>query len=579
MKRSVLALSFPIPSLLLGAALLVPARLPAVPSHYPRSSTWIASVLVPVDTGDTFTAQLATITTDTGAFAPGHHDFSHYNTPGLCRAAAVGALEGFQNSLAAQRIGDSLWSFGMGKGDTIGVGATAPIARACGAHFTLANTLPREHADLFLLALDEQNDALAYAVLSALLTQVSTPQARDDTLSFAMEAMLGRGRLTMAESLATLVDAQQPPIDRAARLELHYRLERYLEGEQQEDIQSDTSRFRYELEQVIALSIQERDYIPVLRSYQFLMSPLILEGARPDPPRALRLAQRAQNDLQRFTQADQERVHERYIGWGKLSLQGVIDTLIPLDTVYKRFVHDTGSMLAPRLHAQYWFPPPNHAASDTLRPLFGHVNLLIYGGTPGEDDFEGNNLQFGGTQGRRFRRWLAMYDTAGLAITIVRAAPDRDRDLGYAPLALRARGGGGSSSNASAQLFQSLQTEAGLWRWYYQEYERLPVTVAFQVRQEQWLPPPDGRRFAESGIQFLQLLRPGSHYEQMSSDSDAPHPGWCAIVGPDGRLLYRSTDAQPDGCDSKTLEILFRWLFAARNVMTATPTSHTHDSR
>ena len=48
---------------------------------------------------DSLSARLATITTDTGAFAPGHRDFARYDNPGLCRAAALVTREDYGGHL------------------------------------------------------------------------------------------------------------------------------------------------------------------------------------------------------------------------------------------------------------------------------------------------------------------------------------------------------------------------------------------------------------------------------------------------------------------------------------------------
>src|SRR5579863_8208592 len=79
-------------------------------------------------------AQLATITTDTGAFAPGNRDFTRYDTPGLCLVAAVIVQAYSQRTLAATiQASNNYWT------DTVGAGETATVARACGVRFTLAN--------------------------------------------------------------------------------------------------------------------------------------------------------------------------------------------------------------------------------------------------------------------------------------------------------------------------------------------------------------------------------------------------------------------------------------------------------
>ena len=517
------------PSAILCTTVLLPSHALAAQSRPSAFPARPAPVIAPVDTGDTLAARLATITTDTGAFAPGHRDFSRYDTPGLCRAAARVTRASFQLSLEEQANGDTL------SADTIGVGGTAPVARACGAHVTLAGATTRELGDLFNLALHEQNDTLAQAVLTKLAAQDATPGARDSTWLFGMRSYLFFGRLAAAEVLMAQVDARGTAAQ-ALQLMLHHRLGNYFNGN------GDTVRFRRELERVLALGEQVPDkkfsYGYAWTAYVNLMRLAALE--HPDSMPAV--AQRAQRDLRRYSDNDQGTTQfNKSINWGGLPLDSVIDKLAPEWYTYRRH---SGGIPAPRLQADYWFPAPGRPSNDTIRPVRGKINLICHGGSTTDfwqDVFNSKPLYSGYQQAAHIRRWLAQYGAAGLEVTIVRSVPGYER-FDYQDL-------------NTLRWFQTPTEEAQLWRWYAQEYEQLPVTVAVQVKKtDAWLPPPDGRRYQTDSIQFNQYFQ-GLHNEYGPLVGE--EPGACTVIGRDGVVLY-SRPGQGGGND---VGVVLKWLF------------------
>jgi hypothetical protein len=537
---------------MLCTAILLPWHVLAAHPSGPTVSARTAPAIAPVDTVDTLAAQLATITTDTGAFAPGHRDFSHYDTPGLCRAAARVTRASFQYSLAAQAVDDTLSE------DTIGVGGTAPVARACGARFTLANATGRDLGDLFDLALHEQNDTLAQAVLAKLVAQAATPGARAAIWVFGLQSYLLFGRLVAAEALAQL-DMHGAVVDSTPMM-MHFLLGKYF------DRNGDTVRFRREIEKEIEHlpSDRNQDYFWARKAFQDLMR--LAAIGHPDSMPAV--AQQAQSVLKTYTveaqvpdiskddrysrniSVDSVLQFTGYVPWDRLSLDSVIVQLAPAWYTYRR---KHGGAVAPRLQADYWFPAPGHPSSDTLRPVQGKIDLICLGGDMIDDRdvvFDGMPLYSGYQQAAHIRRWLSQYGAAGLEVTIVRPVS------GWLVA--------DHLQNSQYRLFQTFAEEAPLWRWYAQEYEQLPVTVAVQVRHDQWLPQPDGRRWSEPETQVYQYFVPEKKQLALGKQfrNATGGPGSCTIIGRDGVILYSS----PGGSygrkeENQEVEVLLKWLF------------------
>ena len=87
--------------------------------------------------------------------------------------------------------------------DTQPTGVTT-VARTCGMRFTRVGTVGQELADLFDLAILEQNDSLADAVLAQRLTKTET---RDSITGVAMQQYLHEDKEGIDDKYAVLAVA------------------------------------------------------------------------------------------------------------------------------------------------------------------------------------------------------------------------------------------------------------------------------------------------------------------------------------------------------------------------------------
>lgn len=527
--------------------LVLPAHrhgaLPLVPAMRAVITSAIASPRVLIDTststniGDTLAARLATITTDTGDFAPGHRDFSRYDTPGLCRAAARVTRASFRLTLEAQAAAGTMSE------DTVGIGGSAPVAHTCGAHFTLATVTARELGDFFDLALREQNDTLAQAILTKLLAKDTTPEARADRYLFGMHSYLSFGRLTAAKALLAQIDAQDSSVRVAQLAAYDTMLHFYRES-------GDTIHVRELAEREIAQGMKwmasEHSYINVLNGYRALVELAVLPHATTSLPA---LAVQAQRDLRQFPLTDQFTRIKRDLGdWGTFSMDTLISRLTPLFYSYHNY---GGGVQASRLQADYWFPAPGHAASDTLFPVPGKVNLICMGGVP-TDYWLQMNKHFskwsGFQEAAQLKRWLARYGPDGLAIVDVRLIDGFryfDFDVG---------------GLSNYRVFRTPIEEAEAWHWYDQVYHQLPVTLAVQVkRTTQWLPSPDGRRLTVSSTQYQQYVDATTPQYDRGAREPASD-GSCTIIGRDGKILYSKSDGTGE---AENIGEILKWLMGA----------------
>ena len=464
--------------------------------------------------GDTLAAQLATITTDTGAFAVGHRDFSRYDTPRYCVAAASVARRSFERGVASQLLA---WRKAT---DTVGLGATAVVARACGSRFTLNNTPQPELGDLFELALYAQNDTLAAAVLARLVAVGRM------TWEDGMHWYLDFGRLAAADALLAQVDAKGPTA-RPLQLLLHATIaHRYFRW-----IPADSSRVRKEDEHNLDLVHQiaargELEFYPVWEAYQDLMRFAVLG----DTTQMAAIAWRAKRDLDTFA----GRISND--NWTERELRQEVDPIIhtqSLDTLLKLLTPDWysevrygGRPLAPRMQADAWFPAPGHAA-DTVVPVAGKVNLICGGGELNNwpDLVYQPRMLTAWRQAANITHWLAQYGAAGLVVTIVRPADGSPHT--------------GGISTGDLEDWPWLKTpaeEAAFWHWYDQIYHALPVTEAVvYVPTTVWLPQPDGRRMTIAEHRrngYLDLV-------DMVSGKDE-YAGECVLVDRDGTILVNN---------------------------------------
>jgi hypothetical protein len=122
---------------------------------------------------------LATITTDTGDFAPGHHDFTRYTDLRWCLVAATDTRYILRRTLKAQDNLDLV--HGTPERDTLPSGVIL-VARNCIAHFTVAGTAIKDLPLLFDLALMAGKDSIAHSVLARLVNAAPTVEDKRQVL-------------------------------------------------------------------------------------------------------------------------------------------------------------------------------------------------------------------------------------------------------------------------------------------------------------------------------------------------------------------------------------------------------------
>ena len=504
---------------------------------------------VTVDARDTLAAALATITTDTGAFAPGHHDFTRYTTPELCDEAAATTQQALRRGLAVRAHPD--WA----GTDTTGNAGAALVARACIAHFTLH---PRtdDFGILFELAMYEQNDSLAREILKAKGDGLQT-----EDWYWVMQTMLTHGRQAAAEALMAQIDARGPSA-RNTQFLLHLCLvDRNCSVDRTSWMvhDGDTVGFKAGMDRVLQLG----EEIPVnAATFKHMIDAeeqMLSWAVQLAPDSLTAVAARARHALARFDNVQgrdpwEERSFVKIHHAVAQSTDAVVEVLAPPWFTFRQRLK--GSGVAPRLTADYWFPAPGHPANDTIRPAPGKVNLICAGARLGDEGirFEG---AISPDQARYIKDVVSRYGAAGLTVTLVQPA------AGYQHYQYE-----GAGMFSQWRLFQTPAEEAQMWRWYAQTYEGLPVTVAVQIKHDTWL--QDGRRYTEGPIQFNALfpdfsekLTPTAGQDTIVDDARFVHPGEaepairsakrpgeapgiCTVIDRDGRIVWAPENERPD---------------------------------
>ena len=455
---------------------------------------------------------LATITTDTGAFAPGDREFTHYQVPGLCLAAAHNTLSVLRRSIAAHAYVDSIKMIAPER-ETIPTGVAA-VARACGVHFTVAGTAVHDLPDLFDLALFEGDSRLARAVINRRVALASTAAARDTVLQTAITWYLAAtpARVSAAESTVAQVDAfGRESQSLSWRLVAHRQLLEFAEQT------FEWSLMQREAEQILTLSHQMTDATAataepdVERAYGALA--LVDVAEHPDSLHAL--AQQARQTLH----------HARGKGLYRTYADAPVDTVLdwlvpaPLRAVTLGQHADSGPMFPP-LTATYWFP----ARPDHWPPGAGPVSVIVdaaYATAQGivrddclDDDKTILSAWAGQCYGdlvRSVRKWTEQYGSK-LAITIV--IPTRGRVL--------------------RSLLMPPASEADTLAWYFRDYLHLPVTVAVVEAAVRQQPPPNSYlTYTDTALGFKSYCDNPYVYQQGSESI-----GEVRLVTRTGHLLY-----------------------------------------
>ena len=491
----------------------------------------------------TDSAQLATITADTGALASGNRDFSRYDAPGLCRAAALWERTVARRTLEAQasRLA-SLRHTPAGQYDTVGTSAAAAVARACGAHFTVTSTTARDLHDLFELALLAENDTLAQTVLAKLVAQAPNASDRSEIRLQALQEYLQAQptRMAAANALVAQVDAQSPS-NYDERLQVHAQFLNYFGERNVIFTGADTVRLRQEAEQILIIGRAHKELSKtqmsfMVAAYQTLMELAVFEH----PDSVVAVAQRAKQDLSSFKVATSSIVNNQMQNkqWKRMPFTEVMNRLAPAWYYdMQRYYVDKP---APPLMADAWFPASGASSRDTPRPVQDKVNLICTGGIPMNYTYGGSKIWegSGAEVTRLLTSWLQEYGADGLVVTVVAAA---DSYIAY----------GMGDGEVIEKLWRTSADEAIAWRWYYQTYERLPILVAVQRRRTtEWLPAPDSRRMTTTDIQL-------NRYD-VAGGRDIEPPGSCAIIGRDGHIVYFDENGYKG---HEYIQDVLRWLF------------------
>ena len=484
--------------------------LPIPPAGSASVSEEVNSIrsLTPGDTAASAAAvpdSLASVTTDTGAFASGPTGFTHFTVPGLCAAMAQYTSIVQRQSASAQAELDTIRTVAPTH-DTLPASAIT-VAQRCGTRFAVAETPPAELTDLFTLALQSNNDALAHAVVERKLTLASTAAARDTVLLAAIGGYLAAepARVSAAEAVVAKIDARGPTAQ-VLRLTAHDSLLAFASA------MYDPARMRQEAERLIALGHEvptdalKYDYDPIVRAYEALAALVLVE--HPDSVAAV--ARQAKQDLGRFPPGNAFPAGKPYSGGEALdyktaSLDEIVRELSPLGG--DQLV--VGQAPAP-LQATYWFPKPAH-----WPPGNGPVSLVVYAGHgPCLGGINGWEYSYSCgliNLGAGVHTALARYAARGPPVTIVLEI----------------------WSTALGQLPSSVMAQADTLRWYYRTHLHLPVTVAVVADSMQQLPAPDGRLFpCNADGQLVCWDRSPNAQRYLSRNNPV------VLLGREGQLLY-----------------------------------------
>jgi hypothetical protein len=463
-------------------------------------SRWIGSIVVSVVLVSVANAQgpeLATITTDTGAFAPGHRDFSHYDTPGLCWAAASITYANARRSLEVQAQLDTMQNL---EHDTIGLAATTSVVQRCANRFFASDTAAADLPALFSMARLIRNDSLALRILGKQIAHAPTASAKLALRLDALTAFLG---VTLNRR-----QSPKPPLMTAARSVIA-------------TLEHDTSfTVRLLTQERILRYWESRDSLPAIAKE----ATTLLTMLRQAPPktfedRNLRYTQfDAYSDLMTialFTNPDSIK---------PLAIQAVRDSLyvpIPQRGLVPSYRYSLSEIIGylvpsgrawdpewrkpmPALQAAFWYPK----GVDTLQPVSGKVTLFVVGG--------------GAPIASRIRHLLRQYGTQGFRVTMVESTDDTAAYWRVPKL-----GVDGPMTPEKRAAFA--------W-WYYHEYEHLPVSLGVQLQHVRF-PPWPLERAVVSQSSFTDLL-------QDHGACGDPRPGCAILASRNGMVLWSGDMSQ-----------------------------------
>lgn len=411
---------------------------------------------------------LATITTDTGALAPGNREFSRFTHPGECIVAANIAWRSNQRSIATT-LARTFLRDTAAAGDTLSPAAVA-VARACLARFSLAQIAAVHLPDLFTLALQAGNDSLAHAVLMRRLALATSVTEQSAVLLQTVKSYIHAKprRFAAADSITARIDALGPAAA-VARMDAHHVLQ------QEATNRFDEAAMQQEAERIIALG-QTLPYDSIKYAWEpilFAHISLALITYVESPDSLTPVIARAKADFSRFPPADEWPPGHEYhtllmrAHFKTMSLQRVQEALVEMDGA------NYTTRPLPLMRAAYWFPKsPEVAQSGNTRPalvLVGQylVNLCAHEeGSIAGDALRNECLPLW----TWLPKWAADYGTR-LPITIVAKTDGYAvRSLPLAPAA-----------------------EADSIAWYLRDWLKLPVTVGVVLDSTKAFPAPDSR--------------------------------------------------------------------------------------
>lgn len=513
--------------------------------RHPRfkvSTLSVSTLSVRRDTTDTMTARLATITTDTGEFTPGHRNFADYTALDLCLSAVQSTRAHSIISWADQQRRDTIYD------DTTGNGVVAAVAQACGTRFTLANTPHDRYGALLDLALQTQNVQRVQALLDTLLTLAPTPDDRSTLYTTVASQWLRAGHQAAAQSLIARVDALGAQ-DRVAQIGLHNVLFDYYKK-----IWNLPAAQR-EAEHALALvrtleGLSKERFWQIKGGYGQLFYVLDLQHVSDSVVDSV--ARQAQDDLKRFPIQPEAGGKGNDMNWGILPLDTVISELSPKWYNMMRYKNQLNAgntdrkigLPVPRVTADVWIPAPGHATSDTVFPVRGRINLICFNAW---------------RMARDIRRWRDLYGSDSLVILSVDDVTGFYHERVDAP----------QVSGVFATFADAVNAE----RWHVQTYESLPIPMAVQQVQYAWTPAPDRYRWGSSAIPFQR-------YMPYVGDSERGryNLAGCAIVGRQGELVFNGTDADALDVFGKdwvgvhyTYDFILGWLFHEHDDSSGTP--------
>ena len=420
---------------------------------------------------------------DTGDFAAMPPTYVRYTTPLWCLAAANIAKHMAQRPLMVQtaritgilRLAD----------DTLPA-SVATVARTCGARFTLANTANDDVPALFDLALLSHDEPTATTILTALVARAETPTAKAQQLLWGINEYLAASpaRIEAAEATAIRLDAI-PAVPWQLQVEARSALLRMTSR------YGDRADMQTVLEQLVAItrahianaSADQSDGIEALvRGYGELLKSTWL--ATPDS--AAVIAQQMQalfsppavhRSLAQFCtqQAATQSAYKCQAPVGttpmdRIPLPQLITAVLNMNNMFLASATPTP---APPLRADFLFPAPvtgTHTTADTTVPTAGRVTVLFHARSEGGGCAD-NESMCGLDDMLQLKTLLTRYRSDMAATVLVDAMPTTPLDVSATP----------------SEVAQG-------YRWYFQQYLGLPVTVAVRMRQlVQQLPAPDGR--------------------------------------------------------------------------------------